>query len=407
MGFDEKYLRAKFENVYFLIESESVERGKKYVLHEFPNSDQRYAEELGSAPPIFPLKAIVHGIDAIERRIRLENALEKKGVGKLVHPIYGEINVMALNFTVSSDQTEIGVFKFDIRFATSLENITASPDTATASEASGKANTARNAVNDALEKVYKTPRSSFNYESIITTTQGVLDEVNDRIRTVVDLSSKGASNFSRTYRAFTNGITRIVSSAQEMRVNLTDFYAAALDAPVFVQQLNAAWDNLLEYPLNINKSTALTREQSERRQSDLVVTEHMKLIALIGSYESKAHMDYTTDTELALDRKLLDTNYRSLMTDSNNQISDVGLNSIANDADVRDSMADLRTTARRVFDNKEKAVFRVVEINPGRSSMALACFRYYGSLDNIAKLTDLNPSISHANFYEVMKALTG
>lgn len=405
MSFAATHQRASFENVQFLVETESVERGKKYTLHEYPNSDQRYAEELGTSPSIFSITAIVYGEDAINRRLRLESALEKKGMGLLVHPIYGRVRVMALNFSVSSDQTTIGFFTFNIRFARSLENITATPATPTANELSGKANIARNAVNDALERVYAEPRSSFNYNQIIDTTQGVLDEVNDRVRVITDLSSKGASNFNRTYRAFTNGITRIVASAQEMRTNLTDFYAAALDAPVFVEQLGAAFDNLLEYPLTVPVSSPLTVEQSERKQSDLTVVEHMKITSLIGAYESKVHTDYTTDDELTADRKNLDTNYRSLLTDTNNQISEVELTSLANDPEVRSTMADLRVTARKIFDEKEKAVFRIVEINPGRGSMSLTCFRYYGSLDNLTKLTDLNPSISHANFYEIMKAL--
>lgn len=406
MGFEDKYHPASFRKVDFLMESESVRRGKKYTLHEYPNSDVRYVEELGSAPPEFTVRGIVHGADAINQRYRLEIALEKKELGLLVHPIYGKLNVMALDFTVSSDQRNIGVHTFDMKFSQSLENITPTPSAPTASELSGKGKDYRNLIDQKIAEYYNDPSSPYNYNKIIETTRNVLDEVNDKIRVVVDLSSDGAAAFDRSYRSITNGITRIVSSAQDLQDNLSVFYEAAFDAPAFIEQLSAAWDNLLEYPLGLAETAPITREQEERQQNDLTVIEHMKLTALVGSYESKVHKDYDTDDDLTLDRELLNANYRSLFNDTNNQIKELELKSLANDPDIREAMAEIRVTAGKIFDEKEKAVFRITEINPGRISMALTCFRYYGSLDYIDQLIGLNPNVAWANFNEVIKALT-
>lgn len=406
MSFDKNYQPASFRNIRFLVETESADRGKKYTIHEYPNSNNRYVEELGTVPATFSIKAIVHGEDAITKRKNLENALEKKGLGLLVHPIYGRINVMALTFSVTSSQTNIGIFTFDIRFSKSLGIITADPDVPTATQVSDKAAETREKLDEKLGDNYQDPTSSYNYTDAKEKTESILKEVNDRINSVVDLSSKGASNFNRKYRSIVNDMTRIISSAQEIRSNITSFYTTALDAPVYVEQLGNAWDNLMDYPLTVPLKSPITIEQAERQQNYLSLTEHMRLTALIGSYESKAHKEYTTDTELVSDRSLLDTKYRLFTTDINNQIDEVSLTSLANDPDVRKLLAELRVIARQVFDEKEKTVFRIVDINPGRGSMALTCFRYYGSLDNIAKLTELNPSINHANFYEIMKALT-
>lgn len=396
---------ASFDGVPFLYRTESASRGKKVILHEYPNCDYRYVEELGRMPSTFSIEAIIHGKDSKNLRLRLENALENKGLKKLVHPIYGILWVITIDFEVSSNQSEIGQFVFNINFSQSLENVSPEPDTPTASQISNIADKTRSAINLKMGEYYTAPKNKFNFDTITTTVQTTLKSVNDQINKVVDLSSKGAADFNRLYRSVTGGITSMVSSAQIMKQNITSFYAAALDAPVFVEQLSDAWDNLLKEPLSVPSAVSVTPLQAERRQNDFAVLEHMNLMALVGSYEAKAHKEYTTDTDLLADRNLLDSYYRHLTSSQNQAIADIELKSICNEIDIRALLAELRTTARAVFDEKEKAAFKVVDIDPGITSMSLACYRYYGSLEYIEQLSSLNPNVNHANIDTIIKAL--
>lgn len=402
----ERLLKASFEGIEFLCPSESVDRGKKVVYHEYPNADIRYVEEFGKLPPTFNLPAIVHGDDAINRRFQLENKLEQRGQGLLVHPIYGSINVIATTFSVSSDDTEVGRFNFNIVFTQSRENITPSPTTPTAADVSSKAAIAREKINDAFENAYTKPNSVFNYDSIIDTAGDVFDAVKDSLNGVVELSADGSAAFDRQYRNITNSITRIVSDAQEIRQNITTFYAAYLDAPVFVEQLKNAWDNLLDYPFTVPTSSPKTTNQSQRQQNEIALIEHMKINALIGSYESKTATDFLTDDDLTLARQELDEYYKEAFTETNDSIEKIGLISIANDDDVKTAISDLRVVSRRVFDDKEKAIFRVVNIADNLSSMSLITYRYYGDLELIEKLIDLNSDVNSYHFNNPIKALS-
>lgn len=399
-------LYAEFEGVSFLCPSDSVDRGKKVVYHEYPNSDVRYIEELGKLPPTFNLTAIIHGPDAINRRFLLEGKLEKEGRGLLVHPIYGRINVVATTFSISSNQTDIGKFVFQIVFSQSRENITPLPQTPTAAEVSSRAELAREKINDALENTYKPPSTVSNFVAAKNTAENIFRAVKGSVDTVADKTAEGAANFSRQYRNVTNNISSIVSSAQEIRQNITTFYAAMLDAPVFVEQLIDAFDNLLEYPLTVATTSTLTNNQFERQQNDIALIEHMKINALIGSYESKSHKDFVTDDNLTIARQALDDYFKELFTQTNNDIERIGFTSIANDPEVIAAISDLRTTARQVFDDKEKVVFRIVDISPGKTSIALATYRYYGNLELIQQMVDLNPNINCANFNSTIKALS-
>lgn len=405
VDFVDNLLPASFNGVSFLVPSESVDRGKKYAIHEYANTDVRYVEELGKLPPIFTLTGIVHGSDSFNQRLQLENALERKGLKELVHPIYGAIQVKSLDFSVSSSQTEVGQFVFNMKFAQSRENITPSPSTPTNATISGQADLSRENLDNRLEALYTPPKTSETFNRVVATLQDTFDTVRDEIQKVVGLSTTGAARFSRVYRTVTNNITAIVSDAETLKNNITLFYTAALDAPVFVEQLGNAWDRLLQEPLTIS-SPPTTEQQSIRQQDNYAIVEHMRLTALASSYEAKVYTEYSTDVDLANARAFLNENYKNQLKRKNEEIQETGLASVADGADVRSSFADLRSLARKVFDEREKAVFRITTINPRLTSMSLAAYRYYGNHDLLAQLLTLNPDINHAQFDAEIKALT-
>ena len=396
---------ASFRRVRFLVSSETVMRGKKTVMHEYPNSDQRYVEELGKLPPTFSLTAIVHGDDAITQRFRLENALEQRGLGTLVHPIYGELKVAVLNFSVSSNQTSVGQFVFDIQFAQSRENISPSPGTPTNQSITNLAQDAKDKANDQLVSLYKAPTTPSVFDSVVSTVEGVASQVREKVQGIVEKTSAGAAGFDRVYRSITRNISYVVSSAQTLRDNLTLLYDTALDVPVLVDQLAAAWDDLVDYPFTVATSP-ITSIQEQRDQNNTSIIEHMRLTALANSYESKSYASYTTDTELFAAIERLNNVYNDFFTAQNQNLTDLGLVSIADGTDVRSAFAELRVTARRVFDEKEKIVYRVVDINPGLTSLAMTTYRYYGSLDLLDEMTTLNQAINIATFNQTIKALT-
>lgn len=84
---------ASFRGVPFGVVSGELEAGRRTVLHEFPQRDMPYAEDMGAAPHKFTLEAFVLGADYLSRRDKLEKALQNPDPGTLVHPWHGEIEV--------------------------------------------------------------------------------------------------------------------------------------------------------------------------------------------------------------------------------------------------------------------------------------------------------------------------
>ncbi|WP_334473652.1 DNA circularization protein [Arsenophonus sp. PmNCSU2021_1] len=84
---------ASFRGVPFQVEDDEGTFGRRVQVHEYPNRDKPYTEDLGRATRRFNIGAYLVGDDFFEARDRLIAAIDTPGPGTLVHPYYGEIAV--------------------------------------------------------------------------------------------------------------------------------------------------------------------------------------------------------------------------------------------------------------------------------------------------------------------------
>lgn len=109
---------AKFRDVPFSVRGANTAVGRKNVIHEFPQRDEAYAEDLGRRARQFTVEAIVIGLDYIKARDALIAALEQSGPGELVHPYYGRRRVALVGpARISESSDEGGMARFGLDFA--------------------------------------------------------------------------------------------------------------------------------------------------------------------------------------------------------------------------------------------------------------------------------------------------
>ncbi|MFT8210855.1 MAG: DNA circularization protein [Symbiopectobacterium sp.] len=89
----DKLRPASFRGVPFQVEDDEGTLGRRVQVHEYPNRDKPYTEDLGRATRRFSISAYLVGDDFFEARDRLIVAIDTPGPGTLVHPYYGEIAV--------------------------------------------------------------------------------------------------------------------------------------------------------------------------------------------------------------------------------------------------------------------------------------------------------------------------
>jgi len=121
-----------FRGAPFKIQVGEGEGGRRGELHEFPERDQPYFEDLGRAARRYAIEAILVGADYMEARDRLLSACEAAGAGTLVHPFLGSLSVVAERFTWRESTEEGGAAFFSIDFVEAGAAIPAEPRADTA-----------------------------------------------------------------------------------------------------------------------------------------------------------------------------------------------------------------------------------------------------------------------------------
>lgn len=413
--FGELY-KGSFRNISFLFTEERREGGKKTITHEYPFSNRRFTEELGKFPARFILQIIIFG--SLQNRLDFERVLEMPGFGKLVHPFYGELKAKATTFIVSSSQTKIGQFNFTVTFELSASNITLEPVRKTEETVSKNTENGRRAMNDSFLRNYFEPKTALESSE---TRNKVIDAVtilSEVIDTLLDPNETKKILFTRQTSNFIKNAGVYVQSATTVVTELSTCFNYALDVVDSPDRLLLKWLQLsgfgyivnpLDFTIggqdrgtNVGKTNTIKRLHTETNRQ--IINEYVRVNALANAYESAAYYNFKTDQELNEIMKTLSLLYRLQFQDFYETSSE--LNILSNSANVRENMVKLRSDAISVYNEKIQNVWRVVDIDPGVSSMSLISYRYYESLSNINELIGLNPDIKTSFVKEPIKAFT-
>lgn len=128
-----KQLRpGSFRDVPFFVKSAQTQVGRRVAIHEYPQRDEAYPEDLGLKADAFTVDVLVIGPDYFKARDALIEALKKAGPGVLVHPYYGTRTVTLANpARISETIDEGGLARFSLDFVEAGDRIEPSdrPDT--------------------------------------------------------------------------------------------------------------------------------------------------------------------------------------------------------------------------------------------------------------------------------------
>ncbi|MQT57155.1 hypothetical protein GHO41_07305 [Pseudomonas sp. FSL R10-0399] len=107
---------ASFRGVPFWLDTDSVNVGRRTQVHEYPQRDQPYVEDLGRRTRQYKFSGFVVGDDCLTQRDKLLTALDTPGAGELVHPWFGRLTVTAGDCEVSHVRNEQGMVRFSMVF---------------------------------------------------------------------------------------------------------------------------------------------------------------------------------------------------------------------------------------------------------------------------------------------------
>jgi prophage DNA circulation protein len=425
----EKLQSASFKGISFLVESETKTGGKKTVTNEYVNSDKRFTEELGKLPPKFTINAIIHGDDSIQRRKIFEDKLDESGLGELVHPVYGSVQVKSTSYTVSSNQRSIGEFKFSINFETSEATITATPIIGSEASVTSGADAARDALDDGLEDRYIAPSLPSTLDAIAAKADEVYDKTFEALSGVTNTIQDKVSTFTKTVNGIRARIRTIVQQPVLMKAALKDLYATGLAIVDDPADLMDTWKDLTDFgfvkgtvsvsntdttTIGTNSANVDTNARIEEDIDRNLIDEHTRLTDFVNLIEGAAFRNFLTNQQIRGIRTTIDDNYRRLIenvefgadgqTLTDDQLSKY--NPLANDPTIRNKIQSLRNSVNRVLDQKSQIAFRIDTVDTPRTSIALTAYQYYGNLDNLDTLRDLNDDLNSSNIIGEMEVLS-
>ncbi|MBI6949054.1 DNA circularization protein [Pseudomonas koreensis] len=115
MNWRDRLLPASFRGVGFWIDQAKTPVGRKGQLHEYPQRDLPYFEDLGQQAKTHDLTAFIIGADCLEQRDKLLKALEA-GSGELVHPWLGRLQVRVGECDMTHTRQDGGLVTFSLKF---------------------------------------------------------------------------------------------------------------------------------------------------------------------------------------------------------------------------------------------------------------------------------------------------
>jgi prophage DNA circulation protein len=108
---------ASYKGFPFYFERNEIEGGLDIVVHEFPNSDVNFNEDVGESARYYSGTAYVTGDTADSQAVNFIAALVSHGPGLLVLPTDGPITVRAMRpFKRIVEKDRLGYIAFEVRF---------------------------------------------------------------------------------------------------------------------------------------------------------------------------------------------------------------------------------------------------------------------------------------------------
>ena len=421
--------QASFKGVVFSVRSEDLPTGgRKTALHDFPNSDQRFVEDLGEIPPRFTITAFVHGLDWLERAQALENALREAGPGRLVMPTFGAFTVWSLPYSKRASQTSVGEIEFSLEFATSraVAGIIESAPVPELVFAAG--DTARGSIGDAFSTLFVSPADSLGFGAAL---YDISSAANGIATTVSNLLA--ADSLSELTVALRDVLGNAGPLLQDPARLALEFFGIDDDAPGMWQIVSEGLDTLsavsllLDFANQFGNNLALiqtdidsgatvapvsdislwpatTPDRIDRNQARSVMVDSNRLGALVTAYEQAANADYQTTGQVQVVRTNLEDTFAEMM-----RVDAQAVNSVPANREVRAAMDDLRIRALSVLDQKAQSAWLISQITrvAGISSPSLAYLLYAESLTDSEALDSRAAQVRQLNADKSAVALTG
>lgn len=366
-----------FRGIPFFYISGDVSGGRKTVMHEYPNKNFRFVEDLGLQLRTFSIKGIVTGRLYSLQKFALEEVLKLKGIGIFTHPFEGIIKVVATRYTVSESLSKVGVAEFNIIFEE------ANPSLFPRRTANNISKLAQ-----IFKQIYDDVGNEFNKNYNAGTNRNITDAANklksanngliksgqqttsdEETRQTFDLESQKFND-----NAFL--IAGIGDTGNETSSLISDFDSLSTDA-------NDRFDaskRIIGFGEEDEFLSLDTIEINQRNNNTKLINGMTNGLAFINMIDSAKNKKYNDEDELNETVDILDAAFSQIETAESNIFTANFLNQIN----------EMRNQIRVFFEQERLIVNKIIEVETPPLPMTVIAYKYYGNTDEYLDLLSLN-----------------
>lgn len=380
-----------YKGVPVTMSAGSVTGGRKTAVKQFPDRDTQSVEDLGLRPRAYSLEIVVNdkaNEDYFAYRDRLLAALESKGAGELIHPLYGRIeNVVAVSFSLNEDFGEFGATTISVQFE--VNDNTGIPQSSrnVATEIASANDAAQAAVaNDIAENFTVDLRFTGNHLSAVDKVNAIIDRANAATAFIGDAADT-INEFSAEVGELSANVNSLVTSPLQLAQAITGLFEnvnglyASADATfrTFIGFFGFGEDN--------GTPDKLDTAGRVQRASNIATLNAATASASLGyAYLAATQIDYRTTLEIDSTAAQLDAQYLAVMEGGASQ-------------ETKDAITEMRVKVLEAFDALRLDASQLVMVETPPTTVRLLAFHYYGSDDLGETIAELN-GIDDVSFVE-------
>lgn len=379
----DKFRKGSFRGVPFKIERSTVTGGRRKQDREFAKRDLGNSEDLGRRLKTFALELLVIGDDYFAQRDALEDALNTKGPGELIHPYRGTLKVQAGNYILNETVNEGRLARFSVEFTEAGEIKFPDQVQDDLNQSIDNAEALKDASASVFENIFSVAaQPAFVVESATAKIDAVVDFADNAVKKVTE----PVTNFTFALRNIKASVSDLIKTPGKLAAQLRDAFDLLLDEfinePETSERIFGNFKTLGDDPAFVPVVGNTPSRNKEQENQDAVLNLTNQLV--LGN-----------QTQAAVDVDFISTNAALQSRNEIVQGLDTQLD-IAGDDDLFQAIKDLQTSLTRAL--PRTGVTELIDIELKKTIPALViAYNEFEDLNKEDEIVDQN-NIEHPGF---------
>jgi prophage DNA circulation protein len=386
-----RIIDGSFKGIPIRIDSGSVNGGRKTSKKEFPNRDTQTIEDLGLRPRVYNLQIVIAPRTTVaggvtntqqgyfEYRDAIIAAIENKGPGELIHPLYGRIeNVVATTYSINEDFTDFGRSRLNVTFETSSDTGIPRQTITAISQLTQANNLVNAAVNADISDNYSV---SNKFTSNFTDAANKINEIIDSATEATAFLGAEAdkiNEFNSFLGELSADVNSLVTDPSALGTSVNSLFSNIDGLFGTVENTAKAFAGLFDFGGNDEDNILpTTAGRNERIQNRGVLNGSVNASALGYSYVNVSQTQFQNVREIEEAADDLEVQFQRVMTSGSSD-------------QVISSVTDMRVIVQQFFDEQKITLKQIISVNVYTTPARVLSYQYYAESTSADQILELN-----------------